>query len=294
MLRERLSDAVYLFQSETYAQVNAGIVVGQTGVLVIDTLALPEETLAIRRFVREMFPQLPVRYVVNTHYHADHAWGNAVFPDAFVVAHRQTRERLRTHGQALFAQAQQRYPEWRRWRLVFPHITLDSGMLRLKLGPRLHVRLFPLPGHTPDGIGVYVEEERILFTGDAFTTIPALMADESDFDALVHSLQHIATIPIEVLIPGHGDIIFRGEVKDVIQANVDYLQCLRKTVRRAARRKYPGDVFATSSVEDCGLDRVLLGGLAESLHQRNLEALLWNWYQREALRSDDEFEDEYI
>ncbi|NPA27066.1 MAG: MBL fold metallo-hydrolase [Chloroflexi bacterium] len=292
MLRERLSDAVYLFQSDTYAQVNAGAVVGPTGILIIDTLALPQETLAMRRFLASNFPDLPVRYVVNTHHHADHAWGNAAFPGAVVVAHQGTRAQMIDQGQALFAQAQARYPEWRRWRLVFPHVTLNAGMLRLKLGPRLHVRLFPLPGHTPDGIGVYVEEERILFAGDAFTTIPALMADESNFDALVRSLQQIASMPIEVLIPGHGDIVFRGEVKDVIQANLDYLHCLRKMVRRAARRKYPGDVFVTSSVEDCGLDRVLLGGLAESLHQRNLEALLWLWYQREPARSD-EFESEY-
>jgi cyclase len=77
--RERVADNVYTFQSDVYAQVNSGAVVGPNWAVVIDTLALPEETLAIRDFI-EQEVNVPVRYVINTHYHADHAWGNYFFP----------------------------------------------------------------------------------------------------------------------------------------------------------------------------------------------------------------------
>ena len=74
MHHERVSENVYWFQSEIYAQVTAGVVAGPQWAIVIDTLALPEETLAIRDFV-EHEVGIQVRYVINTHYHADHWLG---------------------------------------------------------------------------------------------------------------------------------------------------------------------------------------------------------------------------
>ena len=93
MHRERVSENVYWFQSEVYAQVTAGVVAGPQWAVVIDTLALPDETLSIREFIEHEL-NVPVRYVINTHYHADHAWGNCFFPGATVVAHAHCRELL--------------------------------------------------------------------------------------------------------------------------------------------------------------------------------------------------------
>ncbi len=287
MIHERISDNVHMFQSERYVQVNAGVIVGPDWVVVVDTLALPDETRRIRRFIEERIRK-PVRYVINTHYHADHSWGNAFFPDATVIAHRLTRQLQAEKGQPALAEAQAHDPTFRGLKLVLPHITVDAGGLSLKVGPRLTVRLIPLPGHSPDGMGVYVEEERVLFSGDAFTSLPVLMPDESDFDALVHSLKHIAQLQVEVLIPGHGDIVFRGEMVDEVEKNLNYLHAIRKIVRQAARRKYAGDVLDRYSVEDCGKSRVLLEGAAEVLHRRNLEVLFRLWYNREPLRMEEE------
>ena len=71
MQRERVSDNVYWFQSEVYAQVTAGAITGPQWAVVIDTLALPEETIEMRSYIEEQLG-VPVRYVINTHYHADH------------------------------------------------------------------------------------------------------------------------------------------------------------------------------------------------------------------------------
>lgn len=75
MHRERVSENVFWFQSEIYAQVTAGVIVGPQWAVMIDTLALPEETLGIREFIEHELG-VQVRYVINTHYHADHTWGN--------------------------------------------------------------------------------------------------------------------------------------------------------------------------------------------------------------------------
>jgi len=96
--RERVADDVYTFQSDVYAQVNAGAVIGQEWAVVIDTLAFPDETLAIREFIEEELKR-KVRYVINTHYHADHSWGNCFFPGAYVLSHSLCRANLEKFGE---------------------------------------------------------------------------------------------------------------------------------------------------------------------------------------------------
>ena len=97
MHRERVSENVFWFQSEVYAQVTAGVIVGPQWAVVIDTLALPEETLSMREFIEHELG-VQVRYVINTHYHADHTWGNCFFPGATVIGHDLCRAMLIEHG----------------------------------------------------------------------------------------------------------------------------------------------------------------------------------------------------
>src|SRR5512137_566711 len=97
MHRERVSENVYWFQSEIYAQVTAGVVAGPQWAVLIDTLALPEESLSIREFI-EREVGVEVRYIINTHYHADHTWGNCFFPGAIVIANELCRKNLEERG----------------------------------------------------------------------------------------------------------------------------------------------------------------------------------------------------
>ena len=92
---ERVADSVYFFQSEEYAEVNAGVVIGSEMAAVIDTLPYPEETAEIIRFVEEKH-QTPIRYVINTHYHLDHTFGNADFVKlgAAIISHTTCKNNL--------------------------------------------------------------------------------------------------------------------------------------------------------------------------------------------------------
>ncbi len=273
VLRERISEHVYLFQSEIYAQVNAGVIVGPKWAVVVDTLALPEETRTMREFIaREL--RLPVRYVILTHYHADHSWGAYFFPGALVIAHTACRRLLDTRGREALEKVRQEEPVYQRVKLVLPHITFDKGDLRLRLDQKVTLRLIPLPGHSEDGIGVYVEEDRVLFAGDAFMPLPTFM--EGDVDQLVSSLKTMAKIPLENLIPGHGQVVLRGEIQDAIKSNLKYISEVRKYVRYSARYRYPGDYLGKVTVEKCGKSPALLGGVAPHLHRRNI----WEFFRR--------------
>jgi len=267
--RERVADDVFTFQSDVYAQVNAGAVIGQDWAVVIDTLAFPDETLAIREFIEEELKR-KVRYVINTHYHADHSWGNCFFPGAFVLSHAMCRKLLEKHGQESLDAVLEMDNTFQKTQIVLPHITLDEGSLELITGEKT-LRFIDLPGHSPDGIGVYIAEDEVLFAGDVWMPIPHIV--DGDSDVMRNSLNKIKKLTIENVVQGHGEVILRGEVNSSIADRIDYLDRIDKIIEDAVHDEYPGEYLKEKTIEICGRSRILLGGAAEEIHQQNLRHL---------------------
>jgi cyclase len=270
MHHERVSENVYWFQSEVYAQVTAGVVAGPQWAVVIDTLALPEETLAIRDFV-EHEVGVQVRYIINTHYHADHTWGNCFFPGATIIAHARCRDLLIERGIPALETTRKQNPTFRQVKIVLPHLTFDHGVLNLRVGKK-NLSIMPTPGHSSDGAAILVEEDRVLLAGDAFMPLPYVV--DGDADEIAASIKKIGRMSLENIVQGHGDIILRGEIEAAVKENLNYLVNIRKVAKTAMRRRAPEDYLDENTVESCGKSRVYLGGLAEELHRRNLRALL--------------------
>ena len=268
MHRERVSENVFWFQSEVYAQVTAGVIVGPQWAVVIDTLALPEETLGMREFIEHELG-VQVRYVINTHYHADHTWGNCFFPGATVIGHARCRELLIKYGIPSLEAARKQNPNLRQVKIVLPHLTFESGELTMRVGKKNLVfsRSF---GHSDDGISVLVEEDRVLFAGDAFMSLPYVV--DGDIDDMLASIKRIGRLGLENIIQGHGDIILRGEIDAAVKENMSYLNNIKKAVKSAGKRKDVDEYLDAITIESCGKSRVHLGGLAETLHRRNLRA----------------------
>ncbi len=269
MHRERVSENVFWFQSEVYAQVTAGVIVGPQWAVVIDTLALPEESLGMREFIEHELG-VQVRYVINTHYHADHTWGNCFFPGATVIGHAKCREYLNEYGIPSLASAQKQNPSLRQVKIILPHLTFDSGELTMRVGKK-NLIFSPAFGHSQDGISVLVEEDRVLFAGDAFMPLPYVV--DGDIDDMLTSVKRIGKLGLENIIQGHGDIILRGEIDAAVKENLNYLNNIKKAVKAAGKRKNAEEYLEEITIESCGKSRVHLGGLAETLHRRNLRAL---------------------
>lgn len=266
MQRERVSENVYWFQSEVYAQVTAGVVTGPQWAVVIDTLALPEETLAMRAFIEEEI-NVPVRYVINTHYHADHCWGNCFFPGATMIAHSLCRKAMNEKGTASLEAARHQNPVFKQVKLMPPQFTFSQGEISLRVGKK-NLILFSTPGHSLDGISILIEEDRVLFAGDAFLPLPYFV--DGDPEIMAATIKRIGKMGLENIVQGHGDIILRGEIDDAVKDNLAYLNAIRKAVRTAAKKRNPQEALVAIDVESCGKSRVNLGGLAEELHRRNV------------------------
>ena len=270
MHRERVSENVFWFQSEIYAQVTAGVVAGPQWAVVIDTLALPDETLSIREFIEHEL-NVPVRYVINTHYHADHTWGNCFFPGATVIAHARCRELLEERGVPSLEAAKRQNPALRQVKIVLPQMTFTDGELTLRVGKK-NLILSLAMGHSKDGIAVLIEEDRILFAGDSFMPLPYIV--DGDIDEIMASIKRMGRMGLENIVQGHGDVILRGEIDAAVKENLNYLSAIKRAVRAASRRKNAVELLDNITIESCGKSRVYLGGLAQTLHQRNLHALL--------------------
>jgi glyoxylase-like metal-dependent hydrolase (beta-lactamase superfamily II) len=267
-----------------YAQVTAGVIAGPQWAVVIDTLALPEETLAIREFIEHEL-NLQVRYVINTHYHADHTWGNCFFPGATIIGHAMCRRLMMEKGGPSLESAKKNNNTFRQVKLVLPHMTFEQGEMNLRVGKK-NLILMSATGHSNDGISVLVEEDRILFAGDSFMPLPYLV--DGNIDEMIASIKKIGRMGLENIVQGHGDIILRGEIDAAVKENLAYLSAIRKAVRAALKRKAPLEYLDEVGIEECGKSRVYLGGLAESLHRRNLRALYKHMLEHsDSLDGDD-------
>ena len=275
MLRERVSKDIYVFTSDIYAQVTAGAIMTHDGAVLVDSLPFPVETHEMAEFIARIC-RPGVRYVILTHYHADHAYGAYLFPQADLVAHAQCQTLLKDIGVPTLVAAKAEEPELEDVEIRLPDITFEDGDVGLRLGGRL-LRLIHSPGHTPDMVMVYVEDDRVLFASDVVLPVPSIVG--GDVDALRVSLRKVAELPVENMVQGHGEIILRGEVKDVVAISLSYLDAIEEKVERAiekdkGRGKGAGwESLVGDNIESCGLSRIPLNGLVQQIHVANLLAL---------------------
>jgi cyclase len=269
VLQERVSENIHVFTSDLYAQVTAGAIVTPDGAILIDSLPFPSEAREMAEFIARIC-EAGVRYVILTHYHADHTYGAYLFPQADVVAHERCRALLTEVGARALEAAKVEAPELEEVSLRIPDITFQEGEIALLLAEKL-ARLFHVPGHTEDSVMVYVEEDRVLFTADTVMPVPSIV--DGDMDAFRASLRKVAELPVENLVQGHGEVILRGEVQDVVRASLAYLDAIEALVAKTIKRGKGRKALQQVSIESCGLSRIPLNGLVQQIHVANLLSL---------------------
>ena len=200
---------------------NAGFVVGDNGVVVIDTFQDPEPAKALLAEIRKITP-LPIRFVVNSHYHIDHVNGNDVFAaaGATIVAHRNVRSWMRTENLKFWDEPIAADVKARVQSLTLPDVVYDDR-IDLYLGTRvLEVRYYP--GHTGGDSVVIVPDANVVFCGDLLwkNHYPNLIdATTASWVTTLTTLQ--ANYSSATFVPGHGELASVGDVSAFRQYLVD-------------------------------------------------------------------------
>lgn len=276
--RERVAEDVYMFTSGLYAQVTAGVIVTSEGCVVVDTLPFPQETRELRAFAESVSPR-GVRYVIVTHYHADHTNGLYLFPEAEVICHKRCRELLMKLGQRGLEEAKKQTPELAEVQLRIPRVTFDDTAT-VRLGDKTITAIYA-PGHSPDGAMIYVKELKVLFAGDTVMPVPYIVG--GDVQAMIESLRKVRQLSLESIVQGHGEVLLRGEINEVIEGSIAYLETIQRIAREHVESGQPRQALARIDIESCGKSRIPLGGLVQSLHRANL-FYLYDQYRAERAR----------
>jgi cyclase len=221
---------------------NAGFVIGDDGVAVIDTF---QDAAAARQLLAEIqkLTKLPVKFVVNTHYHLDHVTGNAVFAQAgaVVIAHKNVPGWIHTENLKFFGAGIK--PEQRAWidGLFSPNLVYDSSV-ELFLGSR-RVLLRYFLGHTGGDSVVSVPDASVYFCGDLFwnKSLPNLI-DASTEKWIASDLKMADEAPKATFVPGHGDV---GNAADV-RAMAAYITALRATLAQPVKDGLKGDALVNA------------------------------------------------
>lgn len=213
---------------------NAGAVHSGNDVVLIDTCATAARTRRFLGAVAEATGGAPIRLAVNTHWHGDHTFGNALLPEsAVLISHEQTRNDILADTMLTIELPPiwSPTPDWglsqtRAPTVVLTHdLTLFAGDRRIELCHPGH------EAHTPGDVVAWLPRQRVLFAGDLLFHHVTPLVLQGSFAGALRSLDWLRQFPATRVVPGHGPLIDEAELDAVIGAQARYYQLIQDTAK---------------------------------------------------------------
>ena len=233
-VKQVASDVYFFFD---FNGSNAVFLVTDDGVLLIDTRTHPREGRDLLERIRKVTDK-PVKWVINSHFHGDHHMGNSVFKDlgaTFVAQEETARIMQRVQPKEMARRVEgfrSRGYDPADVKLVLPDVTFDSKMT-IVLGGR-EIRLFYLgPGQQAGDTFIQFPHARLLFTPGAFAkhSMPNMLFTPS-VDNWIKLLDQVAAMDVDTILPAHGDIATRADVKELAAMLADEYATVKDAVNR--------------------------------------------------------------
>lgn len=221
---------------------NAGFVVTSDGVVVFDALGTPSLGWALLQEIGKITDK-PIRYVVLSHYHADHIYGLQAFKDhtkATIVAQDRAREYKENdeiadeRAGARLAQRRSALAPWvdEYTRVVPPDITFTERAT-ITLGDKQFSLIYAGPAHSSSDIMMMVQPDNVLFAGDIVQNgrVPFMNSDDVDTQRWLKSLKEVNELNPTFIIPGHGKPSTKA--KEAIAFTTTYINYVRAAMQKA-------------------------------------------------------------
>ena len=226
-----------LFFQYHHAESNNAWLVTDDGVLVIDTRQHPKRGEELLAAIRKTTNK-PIKYVINTHAHGDHYFGNPVFKreGAIFIAHRDTEGMMKAHYNLEIKRRMGYFKQMKydpaEVKMVLPDLVYDSKLV-ITLGGRTIELIYMGPGQNPGDTLVLFPKEKVIFTGGPFSkdswANPSFTPSMSNWVAM---LRKIAAMDIDKFLGGHGDIGNKQDVLAEAQMLEDFDAGMRAAVNK--------------------------------------------------------------
>ena len=236
---DKLSDHAYAYTAE--GDPNTGIIIGDDSVMVIDTQATPVMAQDVIRRIREVTDK-PIKYVLLSHYHAVRVLGASAYGAEHIIASEDTRDLIVERGQFDKDSEIGRFPrlfqnvESVPDGLTWPTMTFNKKMA-LWLG-KLEVQILQLGrGHTKGDTVAWLPQEKILFSGDLVEFDATPYAGDAYFQDWPQTLDAIAALKPEKLVPGRGAALQTpGQVQAGLAGTRAFISDLYESVKASAAK----------------------------------------------------------
>jgi glyoxylase-like metal-dependent hydrolase (beta-lactamase superfamily II) len=224
---------------------NAGFVITSEGVIVFDALGTPSLGWALFQKIKAITDK-PIKYVILSHYHADHIYGLQAFQDhtdAVILAHEEALKYTDTGNhddEAAGPRLEQRREALAPWvnaetRIVLPGVVFKVAA-EIRLGERQFQIIYAGPAHSMSDLMMLVLPERVLFAGDIVQNgrIPFMASAAVNTKNWLNGLEEVATLAPRFIIPGHGHPA--TDAQEAIAFTRDYIAFLRRTMGNAVQQ----------------------------------------------------------
>ena len=238
---DRLSAHAYAYTAE--GDPNTGIVVGDEGVMVIDTQATPIMAQDVIRRIRQITDK-PIKFIVLSHYHAVRVLGAAAYGAENIIASQDTYDLIAERGEADMRSEIERFPRLFRAVESIPGLTWPTltfrGELIAWLG-RLEVKILQLGrGHTKGDTVVWLPAEKVVFAGDLVEYEATPYTGDAYLGEWPRTLDNLAALNPEKLVPGRGAALQTPQqVQAAIKSTRAFISSMFGAVQEGARAGKP-------------------------------------------------------
>jgi len=237
----RLGEGAYAYTAE--GDPNTGIVIGDDGVMVIDTQATPVMAQDVIRRIREVTDK-PITHVVLSHYHAVRVLGASAYGARSVIASQATRDLIVERGAADMQSEIDRFPRLFRAVESIPGLTWPNIVFKDELTVwmgELEVKILHLGrGHTKGDTVVWLPKEKVLFSGDLVEYAATPYTGDAYLRDWPKTLDRLRELKPHKLVPGRGDALVTPEqVEAGLRGTQDFVTQMFESVRGGAQTGKP-------------------------------------------------------